>query len=487
MFEVAGLERERVGLSSARIEQLGTRLAGPLLTAGDEGWDKAVEVWNAMVTARPALVVQPVSAQDVATVVRFAADHGVLLSVKGGGHNIAGTALADGGLTLDMSRMREVTVDPVARLAHAGPGCLLQDVDRATQRHGLATVLGFVSETGVAGLTLGGGFGYLTRRFGWAADNLEEVEIVTADGRITTASRAENPDLFWALRGGGGNFGVVTRFTFRLHEVGPLITGGLAAWSADQVDEVLTTYRELTASAPRELTAVAIIRLAPPAPFVPDEWHLKPVVGLLVCHSGTNAEAGLAPLRALGKPIFDLIGEKPYVAQQSMLDAMEPKGLNQYWKAEFLPGLPDEYLPTFRDAALDVVSPLSFSVIFHLAGVLNESDDSGAVGNREARLISGFSGAWPPQADGDRIVDAVRSGWEDIRPFSTGGNYVNFQLAEDDADRTAAAYRGTYDRLRQIKARYDPGNCFRVNRNIRPRMEPRNSPNHKPTYVPLSK
>ncbi|GAA4950055.1 FAD-binding oxidoreductase [Streptomonospora halophila] len=471
MFEVAGLEGERVGLSAARIEQLGARLAGPLLTAGDEGWDEAVEVWNAMVTARPALVVQPVSARDVAMVVRFAADHGVLLSVKGGGHNIAGTALADGGLTLDMSRMREVAVDPSARLAHAGPGCLLRDVDRATQQQGLATVLGFVSETGVAGLTLGGGFGYLTRRFGWAADNLQEVEVVTADGTIRTASRTENPDLFWALRGGGGNLGVVTRFTFRLHEVGPLITGGLAAWSADRADEVLKTYQELTASAPRELTAAVMIRLAPPAPFVPDEWHLKPVAGLLVCHSGSaaEAEADLAPLRALGEPIFDLIGEKPYVAQQSMFDEMEPKGLNQYWKTEFLPGLPDEYLPTFRDAALDVASPLSFSVVFHIAGGLNESDDGGAVGNREARFISGFSGVWPPHADGGRIVDAVRRGWESIRPFSTGGNYVNFQLAEDDADRTAAAYRASYDGLRRVKERYDPDNRFRVNRNISPR------------------
>ncbi|MFC8274132.1 FAD-binding oxidoreductase [Streptomyces sp. NPDC057271] len=469
MFEVAGLEDERVGLSSARIEQLSSRLVGPLLTAGDEGWDEAVTVWNAMVTARPTLVVQPVTAQDVSVAVRFAADHSLLLSVKGGGHNIAGTALADGGVTLDMSRMKEVTVDPAARRAHAGPGCLLKDVDGATQQYGLATVLGFVSETGVAGLTLGGGFGYLTRRFGWAADNLEEVEIVTPDGTIRTASRAENPDLFWALRGGGGNFGVVTRFTFRLHEVGPVITGGLAAWSADRADEVLATYRELTASAPRELTAVAVIRLAPPAPFVPDEWHLKPVVGLLLCHTGAHAEADLAPLRALGEPIFNLIGPKPYVAQQSMLDAMEPKGLNQYWKAEFLPGLPGEYLPVFRDAALEVCAPLSFSVIFHLAGALNEAaDDGGAVGNREARFISGFSGVWPPRADGARIVAAVRKGWERIRPFSTGGNYVNFQMAEDDDGRTADAYRGTHGRLRRIKAEYDPVNAFRVNRNIRP-------------------
>ncbi|MFC7987329.1 FAD-binding oxidoreductase [Streptomyces sp. NPDC057336] len=468
-FEVAGLDGGYVGLASAEIEQLGARLDGPLLTAGDEGWDETVLIWNAMAAVKPSLAVQPTSARDVATVVRFAADHGLLLSIKGGGHNIAGTALADGGLTLDMSRMRGVTVDPAARLAHAGPGCLLRDVDRATQQYGLATVLGFVSETGVAGLTLGGGFGYLTRRFGWAADNLEAVEIVTADGRVRTADREENPDLFWAIRGGGGNFGVVTRFTFRLHRVGPAVTGGLAAWSAGQADQVLAAYRELTATAPRELTAAAVIRLAPPAPFVPDEWHLKPVAALLVCHSGANAEADLAPLRALGTPAFNLIGPKPYVAQQSMIDSMEPKGLNQYWKAEFLPGLAGGYLPVFREAALEVASPLSFSVIFHLAGALNETDgDGGAVGNREARYISGFSGGWPPQADGEGIVAAVRKGWESIRPFTTGGNYVNFQLAEDDVTRTADAYLGNYERLRKIKTQYDRDNLFRVNRNIPP-------------------
>jgi FAD/FMN-containing dehydrogenase len=467
-FDVAGLEGGRVGLTSAELERLSAQLNSPLLTAGDNGWAEAIQIWNAMVATTPALVVQPTSAHDVATAVRFAADAGLLLSVKGGGHNIAGTAIAEGGLTLDMSRMRDVTVDPATRLAHVGPGCLLRDVDRATQEHGLAAVLGFVSETGVAGLTLGGGFGYLTRRFGWAADNLDEVEIVTADGQIRTASRVENPDLFWAIRGGGGNFGIATRFTFRLHEVGPIVTGGLVAWSADQADEVLATYQELTASAPRELTAAAMIRLAPPAPFVPERWHLKPVAGLLVCHSGPTAEADLAPLRALREPIFNVIGEKPYVAQQSMVDNLQPKGLHQYWKAEFLPDLPGAYLDTFRDAALNVASPLSFSIIFHLAGALNDYDDGGAVGNRDAQFISGFTGTWPPQADGDGIVAAVREGWERIRPFSTGGNYVNFQLDDDDGTRTAAAYRDNYERLRKVKAQYDPHNFFRVNRNIRP-------------------
>lgn len=468
-LEVAGLDGGSVGLSSSQLEALGSRIGGRLLGRGDDGWDEAVRLWNAMVAKQPALVVQPASAADVSHVVTFAREHRLLLSVKCGGHNIAGTAVAEDGLTLDMSRMRDVTVDPARRLAHVGGGCLLADVDAATQEHGLATTLGFISDTGVAGLTLGGGFGYLTRRFGWAVDNLEEVEVVTADGDVRVANRQEHPDLFWALRGGSGNFGVGTRFTFGLHEVGPGVTGGLLIFDWARVDDVLATYHKLTETAPRELTAAAVIRLAPPAPFVPQEFHFKPVVAVLVCHSGPSADADLAPLRALGEPVVDLVAEHPYVTQQSMMDDMDPWGMNQYWKAEFLPGLSAGYLDTFKDAALKVASPLSFSIIFHLAGALNERDeDDGAVGNRDAQFVSGFTGMWPPDEDGSGIVAAVREGWERIRPFSTGGNYVNFQLAEDGADRTAAAYGKNFERLRQIKAAYDPDNFFRSNRNISP-------------------
>jgi FAD/FMN-containing dehydrogenase len=465
----AGLEGGRVSLAPEQLEDLEARIEGRLLLAGHEGWDDAVLVWNGMVTKSPALIVQPASARDVAAVVGFARAHELRLSVKGGGHNIAGTSMAEGGLTLDMSRMREVAVEPDTRRAHVGAGCLLKHVDQATQEHGLATVLGFVSETGVAGLTLGGGFGYLTRRFGWTVDNLEHVEIVTADGKTRTASQDENADLFWAVRGGGGNFGIVTRFVFRLHEVGPTVTGGLIAWSADRAAEVLAAYRDLCESAPRELTAAAVVRLAPPAPFVPEEWRGKPIVGIQVCHSGGDPVADLAALRAVGDPIFDVISEKPYTAQQSMLDAMEPKGAHRYWKTEFLAGLSTEYLDIFCDGALKVTSPLSQSVLFHLGGALNEvADDDGAVGNRDVQYISGFSGTWPPGASPEPHVSWVREAWEGIRPFSTGGNYVNFQLADDDAARTAAAYGGNYQRLQRLKAQYDPDNLFRINRNVAP-------------------
>jgi FAD/FMN-containing dehydrogenase len=468
-IEIAGLDGGPIKLTSEQLEDLDTRVQGRLLRPGDRGWNDAVSIWNGMAARLPALVLQPASAHDVAAAVGFARDNELLLSVKGGGHNIAGISIAEGGLVLDMSGMREVAVDPDAKVVHVGPGCLLGEVDQATQAHGLATVLGFVSETGVAGLTLGGGFGYLTRRFGWAVDNLAGVEVVTADGQLRTANRDENPELFWALRGGGGNFGVVTRFSFRLHEVGPMITGGLIVWSAERATEVLAAYRELTEQAPRELTAATIVRLAPPAPFLPQAWHGKPIVGIQVCHSGTNAEVDLAPVRALGNPIVDLVGPKPYVALQSMLNVMEPKWLHRYWKAEFLPGLSSEFLDAFRSSALRVTSPLSQSVLFHLAGALNDREgDDGAVGNRDAHYIGGFNATWPPGVPADPHVAWARDGWERTRPFSTGGNYVNFQLAEDDSTRTTAAYGNNYQRLQRVKADYDPDNLFRVNRNIPP-------------------
>ncbi|MGH3449822.1 MAG: FAD-binding oxidoreductase, partial [Haloechinothrix sp.] len=284
--DLAGLEGGRVGLSSDQLADLGSRMGGRLLQEGDEGWDAAVLIWNALVAKTPAVVAQPTSAADVAAAVRFARHHGVLVGVKGGGHNIAGTSIAEGGLTLDMARMRDVAVDSDRMRVHVGPGCRLKDVDRATQEHGLTTVLGFISEVGVAGLTLGGGLGYLTRRFGWTVDNLEEVEIVIANGEIRIANRDENADLFWALRGGGGNFGVVTRFTLRLHEIGPTVYGGLIAWPFERAGEILRAYRTITTEAPRELSVWMIFLHAPPAPFVPEQWHGRKICGMAVCYSG---------------------------------------------------------------------------------------------------------------------------------------------------------------------------------------------------------
>jgi FAD/FMN-containing dehydrogenase len=465
---IARLEDGPVRLTSEELDALAAHTDGRLLLPGDAGWNNALVVWNALAARTPALILQPSSARDVSAAIDFARERDLLVSIKGGGHNVAGTSFAERALALDMSRMRDVAVDPDAKLVHVGPGCLLKDVDRATQKHGLATVLGLMSETGVAGLTLGGGFGYLTRRFGWAVDNLQEVEIVTADGVVRTANREENADLFWALRGGGGNFGVVTRFTFRVHRVGPSITGGMAVWSADRADDILSLFREVTESAPRELTAILFVGLAPAVPFLGEQWHGKPIVSMLVCHSGSNAEAHLAPIRDVGEPLADLIGETSYAEQQSMFDDDLPTGLNYYLKSEYLSALSSDFLATFGSSALKVTSPRSEAMIVHIGGAVNEkADDDGAVGNRDARYVAWFDAVWQPGDSGDEHVAWARDAWDGIRRFSTGGNYVNFQTGDDNDHRVHATYGSNFERLVKVKKAYDPDNAFRVNRNIR--------------------
>ncbi len=472
-LDVATREGRHATLTEEQLDELLLRLDGSLLSEGDEGWEDAVVIWNGMAATVPALVVQPISAADVAAAVAFAREHGLLVSVKGGGHNIAGTSIAEHGLTLDMSRMREITVDPEARIAHVGPGSRLQDVDRATQEHGLATVLGFVSEVGVAGLTLGGGLGYLTRRFGWAVDNLEEVEIVTADGAIRSASRTENTDLFWAIRGGGGNFGVVTRFTFRLHEVGPRVYGGLIAWPFQRANEILAAYQEITADAPRELAVWLVLLHAPPAPFVPEAWHGKKLCAMAVCYSGDLAEmdAALSPIRALGDPVVDLLREQPYTHVQSYLDATEPKGMHYYWRTEYVAEMSGGLLSALQELFAMCPIPEGELGILHVGGAVNERDeDDGAVGNRDARYVVGVKGMWAPdEPNADAFRQWIHDAWSQLRPFSTGRTYINFQTADEGEERVRATYGLNFDRLVEVKKTYDPENVFRSNRNIRPR------------------
>ena len=471
-IDIAGLEGGWVSLKPEQLGQLDAQVDGRLLLAGDEGWEDAVLVWNGMVAKLPALVVQPDSARDVATAVGFARDHGLSLSIKGGGHNIGGTSIAEGGLTLDMSRMRDVTVWPESKLALVGPGCLLKDVDRATQEHGLATVLGFISEVGVAGLTLGGGLGYLARRFGWTVDNLEEVEIVTADGEIRVANRNQNADLFWGIRGAGANLGVVTRFTFRLHEVGPIVYGGLIAWPFQRADEILRAYRTITSEAPRELAVWLVLLHAPPAPFVPPEFHGRKCCTMAVCYSGDLAEAEqvLAPIRALSDPVVDLLQPWPYTQQQSFLDETEPKGAHYYWKTEYVAELSDELLDAVRDVFAQCSIAEAQVGFLQLGGAISDRDeDDGAVGNRDARFALGVLGQWKP---GEPNVDAfrqwVRDGWARVRPLSTGRTYINFQASDEGEERIRATYGANFDRLAEIKKAWDPENLFRSNRNVRP-------------------
>ncbi|WP_458189196.1 FAD-binding oxidoreductase [Haladaptatus sp. NG-WS-4] len=467
---IATREGPPTTMARETVEAFRHRLRGPLLSPEDDGFEEAVRLWNGMVEKTPALVVQPTGTADVVAAVDFAREHDLSLSVKSGGHNIAGTALTDGGLTIDMSRLRGVLVDPEARTVTAQAGCLLGDVDRETQLHGLATPLGFVSETGIAGLTLGGGFGYLTRRFGWTVDNLLEVEIVTADGTVRRVSREANAELFWAIRGAGANLGVVTSFTYRLHEVGPTVYGGLIAWPFERADEILGAYREITAEAPRELTVYLHLLRAPPVPFVPEEWHGERICTMAVCYSGDRTDEVLAPIRALDDPVVDLLSEQPYTRVQSYLDATEPDGNHYYWKTEFAAELTADLLSTMRDLAAECPIPGARIGFLHIGGALNEFDeDDGAVGNRDVRFAYGVIAQWEPDdPDAGGFQQWVRDAWERFRPFSTGGNYVNFQTADEGDNRIRATYGANLDRLVEVKTRYDPDNVFRSNRNVSP-------------------
>ena len=457
-------------LREGSLNALRADLDGMVALPGEAAYLEATSIWNGMIKKRPAAVVRAASVEDVVRTVRFAADEGVELSIRSGGHNIAGLALSDGGLTLDMSGFRDVVVDPEARTVRVGAGCLLGDVDRPTQEHGLAAPLGFVSATGVAGLTLGGGFGYLTRRFGWTVDRLEEVEIVLADGSVRRTSRTEEPELFWAIRGGGGNFGVATEFIFRLDEVGPQVTGGPIAWPASEAERVLDAYRKVTESAPRELTLVAVRRNAPPAPWLPESAHGTPIVMVVACHSGdtSQATADLEPITSIGEPLANLIQAKDYVAQQTLLDATQPKGMHYYWKSEFVPALSDGLIEAYHAQFMGQRAPANQMVLFHVAGALNERpEDDGAIGNREAAFACVIQSMAGPDVPPDENRAWVRAAWEAIRPYSTGGNYINFQTDDEPDTRTAESYRSNFDRLRAAKQRYDPTNLFRVNRNIR--------------------
>ena len=453
----------------AVVDELKPRVLGQLLLPGAPGFDDARSVWNAMIDRRPGLIVRCLGVADVVAGVNAARTHGLPLSIKGGGHNIAGLAVCEGGLMLDLSLMRGVWVDPAARRARAQAGCLLADVDRETQLHGLAAVLGFVSATGCAGLTLGGGFGYLTRRFGWTSDNLASVDLVTADGRLVRASAQENSDLFWGLRGGGGNFGVATSFEYMLHPVGPEIIAGAIAWRGEDAAGVLEMYRSLVERAPRELTCVAGLRVAPPAPWLSADVHGKPIVAIFVCYSGplADGERLLAPIKGFGRPVGDVVQKRTYVSQQQLLDATQPKGRRYYWKSEYLPALDPALLTGAIEHASKLVSPHSAILIFPLGGALNDlPEDNSAVGNRDAAFVLNIASAWERADDDAANISWARSAWSDLRRFSSGGTYINFLTEDDGEDRTRAAYRGNYDRLAAIKARWDPANLFRANKNI---------------------
>jgi FAD/FMN-containing dehydrogenase len=465
------LEGRDIDITQEIIDSLKVRLSGTLLVHGEPGYEDSRTVWNAMIDRKPSLVVRCLGVADVLASVQFAREHNLLLCIKGGGHNIAGLATADGAIMLDMSPMRGVWVDKERKIAHAQAGCLLGDLDRETQVVGLATVLGFVSLTGIAGLTLGGGFGYLTRRWGWTTDNVVGMDVVTADARVVRASSEENPDLFWGLRGGGGNFGIVTGIDYKLYPVGPEVIGGVVAWPASDAPKVLDLYRRLSENAPRELTVAAMMRPAPPAPWLPKNMHGEPIVAILACYSGDPEEGEklVDPIKSFGNPIGDVLVRRPYVQLQSMLDATQPKGRRYYWKSEYLPRIEPGMDEKFIKHAASIPSPHSAMILFQIDGALNQLEEGHSpVGNRDARYVLNILSSWENAEEDKANMDWTRNTWGDLKSFSTGGTYINFLTEDEGPERIEAALGNGLKRLTVVKTNWDPENVFRTNRNIKP-------------------
>lgn len=462
-------DRRDAALSMEDVTELAGGLRGTVLTPGQADYEEVRRIWNAMIDRRPGLIVRCAGAADVMRAVRFARDHGLLVSVRGGGHNIAGNALCDGGMLIDLSPVRFVHVDPAGRTARVGPGALLGDLDRETQAFGLAVPTGINSTTGVAGLTLGGGFGWLTRKHGLTVDNLLAVDIVTADGRFLRSSEEENADLFWGVRGGGGNFGVVTAFTFRLHPVGPQVLAGLIVHPFDKAGDLLRRFRDLAARAPDELACWTVLRLAPPLPFLPAGHHGKPVVVMPVFYGG-DPEAGwtaIEPIRAMGQPLGEHVGPMPYVAWQAAFDPLLAPGARNYWKSHNFTGLEDGLIDLLVDRARELPSEQCEVFIGHLGGAANRvPSDAMAYPHRDAEFVMNVHARWTDAGDDNACIAWARAVFGDAAPFATGGAYVNF--ITDDEQRTRAAYGPNYDRLADLKRTYDPANLFCVNHNIAP-------------------
>ena len=469
-IRLASLQGEAITLESDAIEAFRQTLRGNVCLAEEPGYDEARTIWNAMIDRRPGAVVRCKGAADIIRAVRFAREHGLLVAVRGGGHNIAGNAVCDGGLLIDLSLMRSVRVDAFHRTARVDPGATLGDFDKEAQAFCLATPLGINSTTGVAGLTLGGGFGWLSRKFGLAADNLISADVVTAEGELVRASIAENTDLFWALRGGGANFGVVSSFEFRLHPVGPMVLAGLIIHPFARAKELLAGYRDVAAKAPDELTVWVVLRQAPPLPFLPAEVHGKEIVAFAVCYAGDENEGkrALEPLRALGEPIADVIGMQPFAAWQTAFDPLLTPGAYNYWKSHNFVELKDGLLDTLVSQTTSLPTGECEIFIGQLGGAISRvAIDATVFPHRDAKFVMNVHTRWRDPADEQRSISWARQLFAETASHATGGVYVNF-MPEDETDRVAGAYGPNYARLAALKAKYDPGNLFRLNQNVRP-------------------
>ncbi|MGH6894194.1 MAG: FAD-binding oxidoreductase, partial [Dongiaceae bacterium] len=464
------LKAGKITIGGAAIAALAAQLRGGLLTESDASYQEARTIWNATIDRKPGLIVRCAGASDVISAVRFARDNALLVSVRGGGHNIAGNAVCDGGLMIDLSAMKSVRVDPAAQRAWVEPGVTLADVDKETQAFGLAVPTGINSTTGIAGLTLGGGFGWITRKFGLTIDNLLSADVVTADGKLVRASATENPELFWALRGGGGNFGVVTAFEFRLHKLDPQVLSGLVVHPFEDAEKVLKEYRQALESAPDELTCWAVMRKAPPLPFLPAEWHGKEVLVLAMCYCGDikAGEAATAKLRSIGKPIADVVGPHPFAGWQQAFDPLLAPGARNYWKSHDFTMLSDGTIDILARAVRNLPGPECEIFVGHVGGAAGRvAADATAFPQRTAHFVMNVHARWQ-KPDMDRAcIEWARALFEAAKPHAAGTAYVNF-MPGDEVDRVEAAYGGNYRRLAEAKRRYDPLNLFRMNQNVKP-------------------
>ena len=451
-------------------EELKGIIKGNVLIPDQPDYEEARQIWNAMIDRRPAVIVQCAEADDVPPAIRFARKNGLELSIRGGGHNIAGSALCDNGVTIDFSRMKNVRVDAEKRRAYVEPGATLANLDEATQAHGLATSVGINSTTGIAGLTLGGGFGWLTRKYGMTVDNLVSIDMVTAEGKKIRASENDNADLFWAIRGGGGNFGVVTQFEFQLFPVGPEIVAGLIVFPFNQAKQVLTRYRQFVASAPEDLNVWVVLRKAPPLPFLPESVHGKEVVVLPIFYSGAVAEAEklIAPLRTFGDAHGEHIGAQPYVQWQKAFDPLLTPGARNYWKSHNFTELADGALNSVIEFAGKLPSPHCEIFMAAIAGAPNRiAPNAMAYGHRDAKFVLNVHGRWDEAKDDQKCIAWAREFFKASAPYASAGAYVNFMTAEE-SERVVGAYGSNYERLLEIKRRYDPENVFHLNQNIKP-------------------
>ena len=447
-------------------------LRGSVVRPDDDAYDEARQIWNGMIDRRPALIVRCAGVSDVIDTIEFARERDRPLSIRGGGHNIAGSAVSDGGIVLDCGAMDSVVVDPDTQVARVEPGATLADVDHETQAFGLATPLGINSTTGVAGLTVGGGFGWLTPKYGLTIDNLRGADVVTADGRLLHASDDEHPDLFWAIRGGSGNFGIVTSFEFDLHEVGPTVLAGPLVYSHEDARDVLQYVRGFNEEVPDECTVWAVLRRAPPLPFLQPEVHGTSVLLLVTFYAGdvTEGEAVLAPLREYGDPIADAIEPHQYTEFQQAFDPLLEPGARNYWKSHNFTEMSDGAIETALDYAANLPTDLSEIFFGYIGGAMNHIDrDATAFPHRDARYGMNVHTRWEDPSMDETCIEWAREFFEAMRPHATGGVYVNF--LSEPAGEESLAYRGNYDRLAELKATYDPENLFHVNQNVEPKSE----------------